>query len=754
MINNQKEQIEIVERLNLAIKFTKTHEANARSSKTKREVQCNKTLFPAALKQIGPNDHFAGTIRYPYAGFATHSVQLRTFVLGYYFARDRMAEDLKKLETPLDPETLQNIEYMRSYWEKNETREIIEEIYTESGRKKLSYDYFEESAPIYGLVRISGEMIDFHKLVSLGVPGLRKEIETRKIAALKQNEPTEFLDGLEATLDLFCATMLHYKNQAIELKKNGYSNPNLDKIANTLDHLAVKAPATLHQAIQLAWLYALLSNEINYGRMDSYLSKFYAEDLKTGRITEEEAIALMQNCYELMMDFGQIQNHRIVLGGKDRSNIQESDAFALICLKAFERHSNLLPVISLRTYKGMNDNLLSEAYRLIGKGLVSPFIYNDDVNVPGAMQAYDVDEASGSRYVQFGCGEYVLDGISIGSPNGMLNLVKVLNLCITGGIDDLSGKPYDQKRKSLSDYTSYKEFYNDYIEALHGYLNRVADFENITYVAANKDHDSLFLSLAYNDCIERNRSLLDGGVRIRGAAVEVFGLVNAADSLYVIEELVFNKKSLSAETVEKMILANFSGFEEERKEVRAVSKFGNNISEIDNKVKELARQIGINAKKVAKPNGLDSFLPVYVNSENHVTLGAQTGASCDGRLSRAPMSNGNAPTEGNDTEGLTSLLSSLSKVEPSYNAGCSQQLRISRKMFEENLPAMKAYISTFFNLGGTQLMITCTSREELLEAIKNPEKYKNLMVRIGGWNARFVALSKNLQNEILSRTSY
>ena len=152
--------------------------------------------------------------------------------------------------------------------------------------------------------------------------------------------------------------------------------------------------------------------------------------------------------------------------------------------------------------------------------------------------------------------------------------------------------------------------------------------------------------------------------------------------------------------------------------------------------------------------GLDYFLIVNINNFGNVHLGRNTPASADGRFSGEPLANGNTPTAGMDRKGLTAFLNSIRKIDPSCHAGYVQNMKFSKTMFREERPKLKALLDTYFDKGGTQAMITVVSKGDLENAMKCPEKYTNLIVRVGGFSARFVELERDVQLHILQRTLY
>jgi len=135
-------------------------------------------------------------------------------------------------------------------------------------------------------------------------------------------------------------------------------------------------------------------------------------------------------------------------------------------------------------------------------------------------------------------------------------------------------------------------------------------------------------------------------------------------------------------------------------------------------------------------------------------MGRWTAASADGRRAGTPMNNGNAPSSGNDRKGITAMLNSIVKPAPAIHAGAVQNMKFSRELFATRRRELEALLDTYFAKGGAQAMITVVNRDDLERAMREPERYQHIFVRVGGFSARFVDLSRDVQLEILERTLY
>ena len=262
----------------------------------------------------------------------------------------------------------------------------------------------------------------------------------------------------------------------------------------------------------------------------------------------------------------------------------------------------------------------------------------------------------------------------------------------------------------------------------------------------------LFTSLLLEDCIERGKAALDGGAQYLGGTLETYGNINASDSLTSIKYWVYDKKKYSLEEVVNAMNNNFENYENLRKDMLNAPKYGNDNPYADDVAVELHEYVCKKVSEQAEINGFDSYNVVIINNQVNTEWGRMTSASADGRLSTVYMNNGNNPQGGADKNGPTAMLNSLVKLKPDLHAGSVQNMKFSRDMFINHEDKIKALLRTYFKNGGGQIMISVVSKGELEDAYINPEKYPNLLVRVGGFSAKFINLDKDVQREIMSRT--
>lgn len=734
------EQLEIMEL------YTETFRNNLSSSKEKREVECLKVLYPRMFRSIEKEDLFAGRLDFLPIGFGTVT---SVGGVGHYcvFAK------LRVLQKQLGKEYNERIEALYQFW-------LGYDLKTDYCQKILTDHsvgpFIDVEYPLIVTARLSGMMLDYTKLLDNGIEGLEKIIKNR----LSQDEENEFLRASLECLKIYTDSAVYLANMAREQSKAADNTPKrcqeLLDMSDACQKISRKRPETFLEALQALWLYALLAGVINYGRLDEILGLYLAKDLDEGRITQDDAFRYVKSLWTMIENRRTTVNGRVIVGGRGRKNPKAADRFMKIALKAAGSCRYVEPQFTLRVDENTPEEIWDEALDILGKGATYPTIYNDVVNVPAVAYGMRVDEETAARYVPFGCTEFVLWGQSTGTPNVCINLLKILTVYMNEGVDPMDGqyKLDSVLPRRLEDIRSFKEFYDGYKELLDYYMDLSINAQYRSYEIMNEHVSFLFDSILMDDCIERGKALLEGGVRYLGGTCETYGNINASDSLYAIKKLVFEDKKYSLRELETAILNNFEGYEDVRKDCLACDKYGNDLEEVDELANDLYEFVakGIRDRGIAA--GMQYYLIVISNNSLNTEWGLRTDASADGRLSAMYMNPANNPQGGADKSGPTAMLNSLSKFDAKYHAGSVQNIKFSTSMFRDNRALIKALFKTYFKKGGCHLMVTVVDSRALEDAMEHPENYPNLIVRVAGYSAVFVDLPDSVQQELLSRTLY
>jgi len=389
------------------IAFTEAYKKHQQAHPATREAECIAAMFPAAFSRIEAGDHFAGRwygtpgVGKPYRQHNAYKKEIAVLPLnvtttGFTTLRAGWAQQVgyfcdtvllrKKMEEVNVVDELRPVlEEIIAFWQDENMAVRMRKDYSEEIAQKLPFDTFDDtdhSHPAYPLYRLTGPMLDYGKLVTLGIIGLKAEIAAARI---KNTNSGEMYSGMLKMLDLLencCTHFIHQASDIISTSADDAEVARLNLMVKSLQQIAIGVPQTLHQAIQLVLLYNNVACAYSFGRMDIYLGNFLANDLKSGVLTETTALEMLSNLWEIIDDCGAPFDNRIIIGGKGRPNESEADAFALLAIAATRNVRRPLPQLSLRFYEGQNPELYAQGLVAIGEGCTFPMLYNDEVNIP------------------------------------------------------------------------------------------------------------------------------------------------------------------------------------------------------------------------------------------------------------------------------------------------------------------------------------------------------------------------------------
>lgn len=734
----------LLEQLEIMESYTDTHKRFSGSTRERREVECLKVLYPRMFRPIESQDLFAGRLDFLPIGFGCVT---SVGGVGHYCVFRKLRQFQEKLPDELKP----RVDAMYDYWLDNDVK-------TQFNKDMIVDDtmgmFIDTSFPLIATARLSGMMLDYPKLLENGVPGLRSMLEGH-IAAEPGND--FYLAGVEC-LDILCDSAEALRKDALSQMDGADENRKLQlkAMADALGNIQRSKPETFLEALQLFWLYALLAGVINYGRLDDLLGPYLSSDLKLGRITEKQAYDYIKSLWTMIENRRTTVNGRVIVGGKGRKHPEEADVFMHIALKVCKDCRYVEPQFTLRIDNTTTEQTWDEALDALGAGATYPTLYNDEVEVPAVAYGMRVDEKTAEWYVPFGCTEFVIQGQSTGTPNICINLLKLLTIYMNGGIDPIDGlsKGAGAVIKPLEEYSTFEEFYGGYKALLDIYLDKSVNAQYYSYEVMNRNVSFLFNSLLTDDCIERGKALLDGGVRYLGGTCEIYGSINTSDSFEAIRELVFTKHKYSLRQIHDAMLANFDGYGLLRRDCLACDKYGNDLDTADGLANDLYEFYAKGVRDRGIAIGMQYFLVVISNNQLNTEWGNATAASPDGRLSKMYMNPANNPQGGANVCGPTAMLNSLARFNAKYHAGSVQNIKFTPSVFNGNREIIKALFKTYFDRGGCHLMVTIVDKGQLEDAMVHPEKYPDLIVRVSGFSAVFVELPRNVQEELLSRVLY
>jgi formate C-acetyltransferase len=602
-------------------------------------------------------------------------------------------------------------------------------------------------------------------------------------------EKNSFLTAAIITMQAAIRFAKRYSELARKTAENE-QNPGRKAELLRLSEICGKVPAepatTFWEAIQSLWFAHLViqietnGHSVSIGRFDQYMYPYYANDLKKGILTREEALELVECFYiklnsvnklrswggtEFMGGYPMFQN--LTIGGQTRDGKDATNELTMLCLQATDNLRLTEPLLSLRVHAKSPDTLLMRAAKVVSKGGGLPALFNDEVYIPAMMNNAKVSVEDAYDYGLVGCIEPSVMGKWGGRHAGVLfNLPKCMELALHGGRDPITGICLSPQRKDLSSFGSFEEL----MEALKQQISYFVKQSVIKDNTIDHVYETLtptpFLSSLVRDCLGRGRDIKQGGAIYDCTAISTGGIATVANSLAAIKKLVFDEKKLSGSQVLHALDTDFQDKtttptgREIQLILRNAPKYGNDDPYVDLIAKEIFRfyLVEIPRYKTTR-NGRGPvgavFLPDLGSVSANVPFGMIMKATPDGRRAGEPVSDVESPDMGTDTQGPTALVKSVSNLDHvllSNGAILNMRFHPSALSGEESLGKFVALVRTYFDLGGMEMQFNVVSSETLRAAQKDPQRYKDLVVRVAGYSALFVALDKSLQDAIIART--
>ncbi len=588
-------------------------------------------------------------------------------------------------------------------------------------------------------------------LLDLGLDGVLAKIE--RYAAEQHDEKADLVYRASAiVIRGMSEWIMLYSHRAAELADKAEDHDErtrLTAIADNCAFVAHKAPETLYQATQLMWFYCLWDAVDCVGRADQYLYPFYLKSKTDGDVLPADELIL-----SLMLKLMEHGSHNITVGGQTPDGRDAANDLTYLMLQVLRRLHETHPRMSVRFHKGSEKELFLLVTKMWSEGMSDPSVVGDNTVISGLTRmGVPIDDAR--DYTMLGCQEIEIPGKSnFGCEDGQLNLARVLEYTLRDGFSRNTGKYIGLRTGRFEEYETFEDFYAAFVKQLKYFTKHWVTLSNRGQEIRAANFAKLVKTPLTLACIERGRSLDNGGPLYNYGVCETAGVSAVADSLTAIKKLVFDEKKITKERLIKALDADFEGYEAERQLLlNHAPKFGNDDAEADKMaVRVLTDFWGELAKYRSVRGGV--FTGACSLLEAGIRYGLSTGALPDGRCAGEPLGNSIGPRPGADISGLTAMLSSVMKLPLDYGVG-GTTLNVVLTTRLLSTPEMRERISdvmfTYLCEGGQMAQITTANLEDLKDAQIHPERHGNLIVRIGGFSIEFVQLDRRAQDEIISR---
>ena len=604
-------------------------------------------------------------------------------------------------------------------------------------------------------------------MLSVGLNGLISDINEARSGfnGNLSDENKAFYDALEI---VYGATLTLSRRFAEMADRMAAEHPaqieRLTAVATACRQVPGGKPRTFHEALQFTWImHELIEMEGEYvrsmGHFDRTLYPYYAADIEAGRLTRDQAKELLKFYWIKWYSRtrGVHNGKNFVFGGQYRDGSAVENELTYLALEAYEELEAPDPKLSVRFLPDTGDRLYRRVSELIRKGLNSFVLMNDTPAVQALVnRGKPIEDAR--YFLPIGCYEPAVEGKEVAcTMNITVNLAKFVELALADGKDPKTGRQMGPKTGDPLTFNTFEDVFAAYTSQLKWFLAEAAQ----CIAAAEREwpfiNPSPLIAGTIDNCIEVGRDVGQGGPQYNSVGFVGAALANAADSLLAIKQAIYLENRFSMSELLNALGQNFEGHEPMRKYlISQIPKWGNGQNDADSLGKRIADLYSDTVHSFTNQRG-GSCQAALFTLEYAWYGGKLTGALPDGRRSGESLAPGTGATYGRDIHGVTSLLSSVSKLDAKQLPNGSVldvTLHPSIVSGERGLDTMVHLIKTYFESGGYALQFNIYDVDMLREAQKHPERFENLQIRLTGWSVHFTTLSKEVQDQFIDRIAH
>lgn len=641
----------------------------------------------------------------------------------------------------------------------------------------------KENAVIYidrKAVRGPGELTsDYRELLAEGMNGIIAYIE-KKRTEYDLDKPNHYpkiayLDAMKTAAEGMIILGERYREKALEMAETETDDTRkqeLLEIAEVFSRIPAQPAATFYEALQFVYLYHssifMEQNAASYnlGRIDQYLYPYYKADLAAGRITPEKAqelldctwIKLAEPCLfqdettaEYANGYTMFQN--VCAGGIDANGQDAVNDLSYMVIQASMDTMLYQPSLSVRYNLSKNpDMFLKKCAECINTGNGFPAFHNDEVGIR-MVQNKGVPLHEAYDWNPCGCVETNLAGKIRGYVSADVNLPSLVEFVLFRGVHRKSGKMLGIDTGDPTQFKTYDEFSAAVKRQIDHLIKKVVQANNILDEIWD-DRPVPFISLSFRNCIDTATDYTHGGTKFEcGNGIIYDGVADFINSISAVKELVFDTKDVSMERLIQAMAADFVSYDDVWARCLAAEKYGNDLEGPDAVAAEMMTYLAVQTNTQDSKYGklMSGILPVTA----HVPLGKTVGALPSGRRAWTTLTDGLSPTGGTDVNGASAVLKSVANIPHDlYASGTLLNMKLSPELMKEQrgIVNLMSLLKTACSLGVFHAQFNVVDKDVLIRAQKEPEKYRDLLIRVAGYTAYFVELCPAVQDEIIHRT--
>lgn len=646
-----------------------------------------------------------------------------------------------------------------AFWSDRSMKDFINKQFPEDIKEATGQKIFSVNQTDKG----QGHIIpDFELLLSKGINGLIEHVKSHET-----DEENPFYQAVEILLKASTQHILRYAQLARQMASETQDkrrSAELIIIAEISEKISTQKPETFYEACQLFWYMNIIlqyesnASSISIGRFDQYMYPFYMHAIEQGDdpvfIKELlESLWVKTNDIVLLRSSGSAKffagfpsGYTALLGGLTESGRSAVNELSMLCLDAYQSIQLPQPNLGVRINELIDRPFLNKTAETIRLGTGIPQIFNDEVVVPAFLNR-GVSLEDARDYSVVGCVELSIPGKTYGLHDiAMFNILKVMELVL-------------KKHKDNPDVT-FSLIYDEIKNTIDHYVNLMVKGSNICDIGHRDWAPVPLLSSLVQDCLETGKDITYGGARYNFSGVQGIGIANLSDSLEALKQYVFIEKNCTFSEFVEVLDSNFAGekgVETRQQLMSAYDKYGNDIDDVDSMGSEILRHYCKEVEKYDNPRG-GKFTPGSYTVSAHIPLGEVVGATPDGRLSGDQLADGGlSPMVGKDKLGPTAVLGSVSKLDNYLlSNGSLLNVKFTPSTLEGSMGIQKlgSFLMAFMKLKLQHIQFNVLNADMLREAQEKPEDYAGLVVRVAGYSAFFVELSKEIQDDIIQRTAH
>ncbi len=733
---------------------------------------------------IGEDDLIAGTTTSKKIGVVLYPDTHGTMIWGELFTTPH--RHLNPYD--VDEETIEVLhKKVFPWWIKRNIREYVREKKNDPLCQQL-----DERFAVYFLwktVALSHTIIDYPALLAEGTKGLRKKITAEREKTPAENREKQIrLEAMTIALkglDAYALSLSAEAERQAEKCTDPRRKSELSDLAGICRHVPMKGARTLHEAVNTLWIVWVAIHMENtnagfsLGRLDQWLQPFFDADMKK-LLTPEERTAYIHHAIELIGCFymrctdhlplvpdignylfgGSSSDQAITLGGVTPDGEDAVNDMTYIFLKVTEMLKIRDPNVNARYHgKKNSDTYLRRLSEVNLNTTATPSIHNDEA-VMESLKEFNYPAEHLRDWSATGCVEPTLSGRHMGHTNCMMfNMVSALEMALNNGLHPLMRWQVGPQTGEATEDTfdTFEKFYNAFCRQFDFLAGQSCNYNNILGRAHQVIRPTPLLSSMIDGTIESGKDVTEGGARYNSSGTACIGLADVTDSLMAIKKLVYDEKKVTLAEMCRAVKSNFMNDAALHAMVTGkVPLFGSG----DPKALSLANKIVQFAHDCfgAHENYRGGrYTAGFWSMSNHVAFGTLTGALPSGRRSGKAFTPGLTPEAHASKNLLDNIRDVAGLKQENMNNNIAFNVKVvpdSSETHEEAVNHIYSYAKSYFDLGGMQMQFNVVSSDILRDAMTNPENYRDLLVRISGYNAYFVTLNRDMQMELIERAEY